>query len=412
MAKIIFLLFISILGLSANIGEVSMIRGHGNIHTQNKVKNAYIGSILEKKDIVKTSSKTKMQLSFKDDTTITLGSNTTFKIEEYLQDSKNSKANFFVPKGSFKTITGKIGKFAPKNFIFKTKTSLIGIRGTIFVGEISPNSDKGDYITCIEGEIEVTSLKTSKKIILKAGKMVYIRANGVFESVKDLRPKEFELLTHLLRYKDRKKSEVPVHLAKNFKYSEERLRSKNKWQDGYMRTPLTIEALNSMNTTETYKGKFNGTSVGTFTQGTDVGTFNAAINGNMQLDIDFGNNNPANLAISNQNYTLTSAQNNGVSLNANELNQFDNDTRSLFNVMNSAVANSSLNTTVNKPSASVTGSSLASTPTLTSNTTLSGNFLGDNSQKLIGNMQNELNGSITGVNVIRNIDVNFDLDKE
>ncbi len=163
----------------ASVGSVSLLRGEADIlRDAQTLKGANLMPI-ENKDSIKTKEKTKMQLVFDDDTAVTLGSLTSFSVDEYLEDNNNSKLELSVMQGAFRVITGKIGKVAPKRFRMRIPRGFVGVRGTIFVGEINPNSD--DYIVCVEGEIVVTSDITSKSITLKSGEMVSIGLDGGFE---------------------------------------------------------------------------------------------------------------------------------------------------------------------------------------------------------------------------------------
>ncbi|MDD3468100.1 MAG: FecR family protein, partial [Campylobacterales bacterium] len=151
-------IFIAILLLPvvvfASIGKISALNGDVSITRDSKVVKAVAGTTLEQKDIVKSSKGSTAQIVFNDNTVITVGSATTFKVEEYLFDEKTPNAKFKVEEGSFKTITGKIGKIAPDKFKLETKTATIGIRGTVFVGKIDGEGNL--KIACTKGAIVVT----------------------------------------------------------------------------------------------------------------------------------------------------------------------------------------------------------------------------------------------------------------
>ena len=101
--------------LWASVGKVSLLKGEATVE-RNAVKTALQnGSTLEEKDIIKTSKDAQIQLIFEDKTVITLGGESDFKIEEYLNDASNPKAKFKFNQGAFKTITGSIGKNAPQD---------------------------------------------------------------------------------------------------------------------------------------------------------------------------------------------------------------------------------------------------------------------------------------------------------
>lgn len=132
---IIFSIFISTQAF-AQVAKVTAINGTATIERDSQSVNAKIGIAILEKDIIKTAENSRLQMIFKDKTVITLGKSTSFSVQSYLYDeTTQSNANFSLTKGFLKSVTGKIGKVAPKRFKIKTKTSTIGIRGTIFTVE-------------------------------------------------------------------------------------------------------------------------------------------------------------------------------------------------------------------------------------------------------------------------------------
>lgn len=98
--------------LLASVGKVSLLKGEASLERNALLSALRNGATLKEKDIIKTSKEAQIQLIFDDKTVITLGSESEFKIEEYLSDASNSKAKFKFNQGVFKTITGSIGKNA------------------------------------------------------------------------------------------------------------------------------------------------------------------------------------------------------------------------------------------------------------------------------------------------------------
>lgn len=150
----IFLLLILVSCTFASIGKITALNGSILVIRDAKTLKAVPGFVIEQKDTINSSKGSAAQLVFNDNTVISVGSNTVFKIEEYLFDTSSPKARFGVQEGSFKTITGKIGKIAPDKFKVETRTATIGIRGTVFVGSVASNGDL--TIACTKGAITVT----------------------------------------------------------------------------------------------------------------------------------------------------------------------------------------------------------------------------------------------------------------
>ncbi|WP_419766900.1 FecR family protein [Arcobacter sp.] len=153
MKKILLLLFILISFSFASIGQITALVGDVKISRDSNTILAKLGEKLEKNDVINSSKGSKAQITMNDNTIITIGQNSTLNIFDYVYDEskpKDSKASFGFIKGSFKSITGKIGKINKKRFKLKTKSASIGIRGTTIIGN-------QQIIICTDGAISVTA---------------------------------------------------------------------------------------------------------------------------------------------------------------------------------------------------------------------------------------------------------------
>lgn len=170
MRKIIFiLLFISNFLLANNVGKIVSFNGEASILRENQTILVDKNSVFQKNDTLNTKENTKLQILFLDDTIISVGQNSILKINDYLFEEKDSKAEFTMAKGVFRTITGKIGKIAPENFKLETKSASIGIRGTQIITAIEDNNEK---IFCTEGQIEIINNETKDSVIINKGEFV------------------------------------------------------------------------------------------------------------------------------------------------------------------------------------------------------------------------------------------------
>ncbi|ADG94767.1 hypothetical protein Arnit_3121 [Arcobacter nitrofigilis DSM 7299] len=153
MKKILLLLFILINFSFASIGQITALVGDIKISRDSKTILAKLGEKLEKNDVINSSKGSKAQITMNDNTIITIGQNSTLNIFDYVYDEskpKDSKASFGFMKGSFKSITGAIGKINKERFKLRTKSSSIGIRGTTIIGN-------QQIIICTDGAISVTA---------------------------------------------------------------------------------------------------------------------------------------------------------------------------------------------------------------------------------------------------------------
>lgn len=195
MRLLITLLLLFTTTLFANIAKITAIKGDATVLRDSKTLNLNIGFLLEEKDQITTSKNARLQLQFQDKTVISLGKDSVFNIEEYFfdeQQAQKTKASFKVPKGIFKSITGRIGKINPSKFQFKTKSASIGIRGTVFFGKVTPvtpgRPPVPDQIACTSGRIIVTSSIGSK--IVPAGFMTTVSSGKQPTILQPLTPVE------------------------------------------------------------------------------------------------------------------------------------------------------------------------------------------------------------------------------
>ncbi|MBZ7986707.1 FecR family protein [Campylobacter canadensis] len=166
--KKIVLLFVLTLTLFANIGKISAIKGDVFIQRDNKDIKAKANDEIQQNDLIITKNNAKAQIVFIDNTIITLGKNTNLNIKDYVINGANSKVNLEVNSGVFQVISGEISKIARDKFIFQAKTATIGIRGTVFMGNL--NNLKNDKVACLKGAIDVKIGKD--KFLIKAGKEI------------------------------------------------------------------------------------------------------------------------------------------------------------------------------------------------------------------------------------------------
>lgn len=140
----------------AEIAKISTIVGDAMIQRGTKEFKVNLGTLLEKNDIITTKSNSKLQIIFNDNTIVTVGKSSKFNINDYIFDEKtpqNSKTDFQLLKGTFRVITGKIGKINRDKFKLKVKSATIGIRGTNFIVRLER---QGFYVTVTDGGVYIT----------------------------------------------------------------------------------------------------------------------------------------------------------------------------------------------------------------------------------------------------------------
>ena len=131
-------------------------------------------------ELVETGSASRGLLAFRDDSRLTLGATSRFRIDSFVFDEKTpGEGRFLVSllRGSLRALTGLIGKANTRNISFTTPTATIGIRGTGLDLDCTAESDCSFYTW--QGTIEVTPNGQNALPLLQAGQGVTVGAAGV-----------------------------------------------------------------------------------------------------------------------------------------------------------------------------------------------------------------------------------------
>lgn len=140
-------------------------------------------------DLIETGTGTRAVLAFRDDTRITVGATTRFRVDNFVFDEQNAGEGRFlasVLKGSVRALTGLIAKANHRNVGFSTATATIGIRGTgvdinctgACAGEPG-GADSGLTLFTWLGSIAVTLTGQTALQVLQAGQGLFISPAGI-----------------------------------------------------------------------------------------------------------------------------------------------------------------------------------------------------------------------------------------
>jgi hypothetical protein len=131
-------------------------------------------------DVVQTGLGAKVVLAFRDDSRLTLGANTQFRVDSFVFDNKNPNDGKFLVtllRGSLRALTGLIGKSNTRNVGFTTPTATIGIRGTGLDLDCGA-ADSCSFFTWL-GTIEVTPNGQTALQTLEAGQGLFVGKSGI-----------------------------------------------------------------------------------------------------------------------------------------------------------------------------------------------------------------------------------------
>lgn len=121
-----------------------------------------VGSDVQLGDIVSTGKGARLEMTFKDGTSVKLGERTQFSVVEFVLEQNGGNAVMRLMQGAFEMSSGSIMQLADASMEVKTETATIGIRGTRFWGgkldgdmEIALLDGKGVYVENSAGRVEL-----------------------------------------------------------------------------------------------------------------------------------------------------------------------------------------------------------------------------------------------------------------
>jgi hypothetical protein len=146
-------------------------------------------------DVVETARGGQAILVFRDESRVTLGSQSRFRLDNFVFDERNAGEGRFLAsilRGSVRALTGLIAKSNSRNVGFSTATATIGIRGTGFDVQCTgpcagEPGDAGTGLTLWTwlGSIEVGQAGQTALQVLQAGQGLFIPATGPIQQINN-----------------------------------------------------------------------------------------------------------------------------------------------------------------------------------------------------------------------------------
>ena len=170
-------------------GEVSAVDGAGERRRLVEGGSVYPGEVVE------TARGSQAVLAFRDESRVTLGSQTRFRLDNFVYDDQNPADGRFLAsilRGSIRALTGLIARANNRNVGFGTATATIGIRGTGFdvvctgpcAGELA-SFGPADGLTVWTwlGTVSVTPQGQTALQVLQAGQGLFLSPAGTVQPV-------------------------------------------------------------------------------------------------------------------------------------------------------------------------------------------------------------------------------------
>ena len=144
----------------------SLVEAQVAIGNAQKVVNMVIGTLAQQRrdivlndqvfqnEVIQTGAESAARLIFEDETTVSIGANSTLTLDKFVfdPDPAKSSAVMSLTRGVMRFTSGKMAK---KAFTIRTPTSVIGIRGTSFEVVVLP--DGTTFVSVYEGLVIVTA---------------------------------------------------------------------------------------------------------------------------------------------------------------------------------------------------------------------------------------------------------------
>jgi hypothetical protein len=116
--------------------SAKLVSAQGNINVVDSTgerRRLVEGGSVFSGDLIETGRNSQAVLAFRDESRISLGSTTRFKVDNFVYDENNAKDGRFLMRllrGSLRAFTGLIGKANTQNVRYSTATATVGIRGS------------------------------------------------------------------------------------------------------------------------------------------------------------------------------------------------------------------------------------------------------------------------------------------
>jgi hypothetical protein len=144
---------------AAVVGRIVQVVGQVDLLKQGKMpsQTAKVEDPVEPGDVLTTKSGAKAQVRFVDDTTLTLASGSRVAIEEYLYDAEKGQRQGVIQvfRGMVQAVVTRVIKAETPDFIMKTHTAVLGVRGTNWYAILGPG---GTDVYNEEGKLAVKNI--------------------------------------------------------------------------------------------------------------------------------------------------------------------------------------------------------------------------------------------------------------
>jgi hypothetical protein len=145
--------------LGEEVGRVTLLEGGATVQrsTSSTRQPLRVESRIYQQDVIRTEAASKVQLTFIDDSVVNLGEKSALEITRFVRSAaqQTQTSILTIPIGVFRAI---VQKLSPQStFEVTTPTAIAAIRGTDFMGEVTPELSS---FVVLEGFVALFSVRT------------------------------------------------------------------------------------------------------------------------------------------------------------------------------------------------------------------------------------------------------------
>ena len=170
------------------IGTVSRILGEANATRGGTARALSLNTSIILNETVSTGSGGRLEVTFKDNTRVTLGENAKLTLDRYAFNPAAGRRKIsFRVVGAFRFVSGKLSKLVRSDINVTTPAAAIGVRGTEFWA--GPIDDQALGVFLVEGVVRVSNA-AGARILSQPGQGTNIAGPGAAPGPVTLWPQD------------------------------------------------------------------------------------------------------------------------------------------------------------------------------------------------------------------------------
>jgi hypothetical protein len=160
---------------AAAAGRLSLVQGQVDLLKNGKLPAVAVkvGDAVGPGDVIRTKSRSRAQITFIDNSTLTISPKSRIAVKEFVYDAAQRKRSAVLElfRGFALAVVNKITKVKEPDFVIKTHTAIVGVRGTEIGFRLSANSST---VLNFKGYTQVGNISPQvSQRFLKAFKVAY-----------------------------------------------------------------------------------------------------------------------------------------------------------------------------------------------------------------------------------------------